>query len=201
MEYRMSRAGWENSTTLLFLLALFLAWPTFGLSFLGFFGWIAWTGYSRGNMVHKREALSLLLEPMFDRNVEGGQGYVRLIESLRLPWRREDAYDGFPEAEYRQCGRLVMLFLANNPPEAAAFIKAMREIDPTDFSAPHETLDYEEQNRQGNDLRLICYRAVEALMTNNDLPCFAGFDLAEISRRVTEMTKEQKARKRRRAAA
>ena len=40
MEYRMSRAGWENSTTLLFLLALFLAWPTFGLSFLGFFGWI-----------------------------------------------------------------------------------------------------------------------------------------------------------------
>lgn len=187
---------WEHKTNLLFILAVFLAWPTFGLSFLVLLGWISWVGYSRARKAEKRKVNSVLLEAIFERDPTD-QGYKRFILALDLPVQGEAR--NFPDPQLKQCGRLVMLYFAHNPGEAKIFIEALNALDPDKLVSPAELLQLENEEHQSfiwgfhsRDLRLVCFRAVEALMTNNDLPCFEPYDLKEISEQVTDMSMEQK---------
>lgn len=205
----MENSRWGNNTTLLFLLAVFLAWPTFGISFLAFFGWIAWSGYSRAKNAEKREAFSLLLKPIFEYEHILGErapedGYSYFIDELGLPFKNgcsSDANDSYPTiAQKKTCGRLVMQFLAHNPREAATFVKAVRKIDSAGDSELGEVLMYESSDAlklnyeyYSSDIRLVCFRAIQALMTNNNLACFEWCDLERVSEMVKEMSDRQKA--------
>ncbi|MGJ5618753.1 hypothetical protein [Sulfitobacter sp. MF3-043] len=203
----MTNTRWENSTTLLCVLAVFFAWPTFGLSILALFGWIAWTGYSKAQKAKNRQALSVELEPVFDKDGTG-DGYHSLMLSLGLPKKNESV--GLTEHQLlmlKECGRLVMLYFAHNPREAKAFMEARKKFDPDEFVSPGELLQWEDSEHRSfiwgyhsRDLRLVCFHAVKALMTNNDLPCFEPFDLEEISIQIKDMSLEQKAAAKRKAS-
>jgi hypothetical protein len=180
----MATTRGEKNTTLLFVLAVFLAWPTFGLSFLVLLGWIAWTGYSRARNAENRNTISLELEPIFDSD-ETGDGYHNLILSLNLPTKdKNGSLTDHQLSNLKKCGRLIMLYFAQNPREAKIFLEARKIIDPDEFVSAGELLQWEDQEHRSfiwgyhsSDLRLVCFRAVKALMTNNDLPCFELFDL------------------------
>jgi|TARA_R100000935_G_scaffold58859_1_gene98699 hypothetical protein len=196
----MATTRWKNNTTFLFVLAVFLAWPTFGLSFLVLLGWVAWTGYSRGKNAEKREHMSLLLEPLFAREHEQSSPYSNFIGQLELPIKDEFQNLILTSAQLEQCGRLVTQYFAHNPREATAFVNTLHSVDPWDDLSPGDALGCESQEHSSfiwghhsSDLRLVCFRAVKALMTNNDLSCFEPFDLDGISAQLEKMSKEQKA--------
>jgi len=206
-EHGLINTRWENRITLLFVLAVFLAWPTFGLSLLALFGWIAWTGYSRGQKAENRQAMSVELEPIFD-NDGTEDGYHNFMLSLGLPRKNENVeLTEYQLLMLKECGRLIMLYFAHNPREAKALMEARKMIDPDEFVSLGELLQWEDSEHRSfiwgyhsSDLRLVCFHAVKALMTNNDLPCFEPFDLEEVSIQIKHMSLEQKAAAKRKAS-
>lgn len=189
----MTDTRFQKNTTILFVLAVFLAWPTFGLSFIALFCWVAWSGYSKGKNAEKREAISLLLEPLFRRGRPDDEPYSNFIGHLDLPIKNEFQHLRKDEMQLEQCGRLVSQFFAHNPREATVFVNAIHAVDPCDESTPGEALYYEAHQRSAHDLRIVCFRAVKALITNNNLTCFEPFNLIDISAEIEEMLMEQKA--------
>lgn len=177
--------------TLSFLLALLLAWPTFGLSLLAWFGWRMWIGYSRAKASQKSEVMTALLEPVFRGE------YAMFAMGLQLPYPDhlldEDFNDGGvrTQKDMHQCGRLIMKYLAHNPKEAEAFIDALKYYGTTkqgEFEEPHEVLDWEfYRYRCDGPLKVVSYRAVAALMSNNTLTCFRSVDLGTVKERLQEM--------------
>ena len=62
-----------------FLLALFLAWPTFGLSLAIWLGWVAFSTYQRRSAAQNSDVMTALLEAIF-------RGEFReFAHSLELP--------------------------------------------------------------------------------------------------------------------
>lgn len=190
----MTSAGW------LFLVALFLAWPTYGLSLLAWFGWVGWSGYRAGRAREKSELTTTLLEPVFQGE------YADFVAHLHLPYPDHITDDEIiegdvrTEAEMHQCGRLIMKYLAHNPKEAEAFVAALRPHygGPNgELANPCDVIQWEFYDaRDDGPLKLVAFRAVEALMTNNTLPCFQSVDLAQ----VTELRKGMQERQAARAA-
>jgi len=181
-----------NGGSLFFIVALLLAWPTLGLSLLAWIGWIFWIGWNRARKSENSEILTARLEPVFDDD------YALFANNLSLPYHDHVSIDEILQGDLRsnqdlhQIGRLIMKYLSNNPREADRFMVAL-EVHGTasagNLTAPHEALDWEFQDkRRDGPLKLVSLRAVEALMTNNDLRCFRSVDLTAVSEMVNELT-------------
>ena len=155
------------------------------------FFWVAWTGYQRSNSSKRSDVMTALLEPIFRGE------YRHFAHGLELPWRDDISDDNAEHArtdeDLKQIGRLVMKYFAHNEKEADAFINALRQQSDSEngeLANPHEALQYEfYDNRHDGPLMLASYRAILALMTNNNLPCFRSVDKRFVSEKIVEMEK------------
>lgn len=106
-------------------------------------------------------------------------------------WRDFDIEER-SEEDMLLAGRLMRKFFEANPLAFYPLLAACEE-----FHAPREHLGLfdllcHEGISEERRARLQCYLAVEALMTNNKLPCFRTVNLQRVSEMVEEMIADQK---------
>lgn len=167
---------------ILFVVALVLAWPTFGLSLVVWFV-LAWS--KAKNKVAKsdrREELKTVIEPLFQGR------FADFYYALDVP-----TIGGNPsEQEAHQCGRHVMNYLAQNPSEAALFMKGLdkwKTKGSTTLCDPVTAAHNEKTTPQKGEIHLTSYRAIEAIKTNNpNLSCFKYVSILFVSLQISLMS-------------
>ena len=107
---------------ILLLVALVLAWPTFGLSLVAYFALRLVRGYlqAKAQMEGKqrRADFRTLMEPLFQGRIEE---FFVTLEIPRWAWA-----DGeFTKEEARECMKHILYFFSDNPDEAAQFTRAL----------------------------------------------------------------------------
>lgn len=125
--------------------------------------------------------------------------FSKIVFGLSLPytdasyekWRDFDIEERLEE-DMLLAGRLMRKFFETNP---LAFYPLLAACE--DFHAPQEHLGLfdllcHEGIPDERRARLQCYLAVEALMTNNNLPCFRTVNLQRVSEMVEEMIADKK---------
>lgn len=125
--------------------------------------------------------------------------FSKIMFGLNLPYK-DSIYEKWLDFDIQErlkedmflAGRLIRKFFEANP---LAFYPLLAACE--DFHAPHEHLGLFDLLCHGGmpDERrasLQCYLAVEALMTNNNLPCFSTVNLQRVSEMVEEMIADQK---------
>ena len=105
---------------ILFLIALLLAWPTFGLSILAWAGFAVIRGINRVNKkveaIDRRRDVASAIDPIF-----GGK-YEEFFLALDIPKRPGQH---FSSMNATQAGRHIMNYLAHNPTELTIFIQGL----------------------------------------------------------------------------
>ncbi|RYY22411.1 MAG: hypothetical protein EOP62_23250 [Sphingomonadales bacterium] len=160
---------------ILFVVALVLAVPTFGLSLVA---WAVVALMKAKGKRARRDNATAKLEPVF-----AGE-FADFVLSLDVPLREGQE---LTEAEAHQCGRHIMKYLANNPSEEVVFKRGVNK-----WKIGSAVGDWSPALAAGNeaarggrgDVHAVSYRAIEALMTNNTLGCFSKVDLPEVTRRA-----------------
>jgi hypothetical protein len=165
---------------LLFLLALVLAWPTFGLSILAWLALAFFKSKTKVDAIAERENRKALVEPIF-----GGR-FADFFRALDMPILYDHRMD---EATAHQCGRHIMNYLAHNPQEGALFMQGLKKWatkGSNQLCDPVTAAEAERSYDAKGEIHLVSYRAVEALMTNNKgLACFHSIDFGKL---VTQRT-------------
>lgn len=160
---------------LLFIVALVLAWPTFGLSILAWLVLAFFKSKAKVDAIDERENRKALIEPVF-----GGR-FSEFFKALDIPILHGSHVS---EADAHQCGRHIMTYLAHNPQEGALFLQGLKKwqtkgshqlCDPV--TAAKSERDYDAKA----EIHLVSYRAVEALMANNNnLRCFRSINFGKV---------------------
>jgi len=157
--------------TLLFIIALVLAWPTFGLSLVAWFIILFFKGKSKAIASSQRHVTKDVIEPLFQER------FAEFYMALDIPFFPGEKSD---LATSHQCGRFIMNYLAHNPVEAGIFLRGLKRWatkGSDQLCDPVEAAEYEVQYQDKQEVHLTAYRAIEALMKQNSLPCFRGVDL------------------------
>ena len=163
---------------ILFLIALFLAWPTFGISIIIWFILLFLNAKENVKAIERREHNLQVIEPLFEGR------FVEFFMALDIPiygWEKitnEDAY---------QCGRHIMSYIAHNPEEAVILVQGLEKKQleyPCDLITAAE--DERDLNAKG-EIHIVTYRAIEALITQNKIKCFEKIDLAGVLERQARL--------------
>lgn len=159
----------------LFLLALVLAWPTFGLSILAWLVLAFFKSKGKVDAIVERDNRKVLIEPIF-----GGR-FSEFFKALDMPILHGYCVD---ESDAYQCGRHIMNFLAHNPQEGALFLQGLKKWKTKGSYQLCDPVTAAESERTYNakaEIHLVSYRAVEALMTNNNgLRCFGAINYGKL---------------------
>lgn len=164
---------------ILFLLALVLAWPTYGLSVLAWVVIAIVMAKSKANRAVDRETRKIYIEPLFTGR------FADFFRALDVPTRGATVVS---EAHAHQCGRHIMNYVAHNPAEGAEFMRGLEKWrtkgDPQPCHPVVAAGDEVRFNQRGA-IHLVSWRAIEAVMTNNPgLECFRDIDLAGVKKRL-----------------
>ena len=166
----------RGEMAILFIVALVLAWPTFGLSLVAWFvlHFIKSNGDEQKRTV--RESGKLLLEPLF-----AGR-FAKFFTTLDVPildWAELN------DADAEKCGRHIMAYLAHNPEEGALFIRGLQKWKTKGAHHPLDPViaaESENMSQRKGEIHLASYRAIESLMTNNrQLTCFRAVCLPTVT--------------------
>jgi hypothetical protein len=169
---------------LLFIVALVLAWPTFGLSLVAWF-LLAWFSAARKAADKKlREQRRTLLELMFQRR------FADFFLALGVPtYSRAE----FTAEEAEQCGRHILNYLAHNPGEASLFIRGVEKHSLRNGAAPYDAAAAAHDEKCCSaeaEIHLVAYRAIVAIASNNkDMPCFSNVIVPRLKSRADDIEK------------
>lgn len=166
----------------LFILALILAWPTFGLSILF---WIVLAVIQSKQRAKKMEAMKesrTILDPLFDERFD------EFFLSLDLPLNNSAT---IAKEEAGKCGRHIVNFIAHNSEETELFIRGLKRwkggarartdstlCDPVQAARTESLLEKAE-------VHLSAYRAMEAISLNNrNLSSFQKINIPLLRERI-----------------
>jgi hypothetical protein len=166
---------------LLFLIALFLAWPTYGLSLLAWLGYAFLKARADAQKSLKRQERMPLWELLFPN------GYARFFDELDVP-----AFNDYELQRHdrEKCGRHIVNYLAQNDSEGLLFLQGLSRWRQADgvYADPIAAIAAERSLKGKGNVHLVAFRAIEAIMMNNPkLACFNMVDLTEVSHRVRMM--------------
>jgi len=157
---------------ILFVLALLLAWPTFGLSLVA---WFVWMFVHTKSKVETKDKIIENIEPLFQNKFGAFYSMLDVPKVRGAKISSEDA---------TQCGRFIMLYLAQNQEELLLFLRGLdrwKDKGSQTLCDPVTAAEYELNVRQKSEVHLAAYRAIEALISNNrNLRCFASVDFAAL---------------------
>jgi hypothetical protein len=160
---------------MLFILALLLAWPTFGLSLVA---WVIYKAMSGSSKISNRHRNVEVIEPFFDGRFD------HFFGALEVPTLSGNPV---PAADAHQAGRLIMNYVAHNQDEFRTFLNGVKfwtvpwgNRPPSAIAAVHS----ENVMETVATVRAASYRGIETLMMSNpELRCFRDVDLAGVSRK------------------
>lgn len=169
-----------------FILALLLAWPTFGLSLVAWFVLLFLKGAQQAKSSEQRKVVAEVIEPLFKGR------FADFHDALDVPyeWNAERT-----QSKSHQCGRFIMNYLANNPSEAAIFTRGLKRWATKgsgQLCDPVEAAEFEVRYDEKKEIHLTAYRAIEALMSQNNLPCFQGVDLDAVSQYISAIESRER---------
>lgn len=169
---------------ILFLVALLLAWPTFGLSIVAWLG-LAWAKAARtGQRASARRSRVAAIEPMFQYEYDDFDGFVDMMDLPMVPGMTMSS-----EEQYT-CGRLIMNYIAHHERECAVFIALFMATGRNHAGGGLSMASYTllvEKTQERKLAHAICYRAVETLISSNRLPCFRSVDYGEVVAQLANM--------------
>jgi hypothetical protein len=167
---------------ILFLVALVLAWPTYGLSILVWIVLAVVKANKKQSNIQQRQSRATLLEPLFNER------YSEFFNALDVPMVHGYVVTA-DNAE--KCGRHIVNYIAHNPQEGAVFTQGLRkwhtkgDVGPLD---PVLAAESETKFDAKGEIHLVSYRAIEALMTNNkSLTCFNAVDFGGVVEERTNL--------------
>lgn len=166
---------------LLFLLALLLAWPTFGISLLAWLIVVFINSQKRTDKIVARRERAILLEPLFTNQ------QADFFNALEVPLKPAIAAVSHDDAH--QCGRHIMNYIAHNPTELHAFVDGLKRWarDDGQMCHPVTALHVERRLGRGGGVHAVSIRAIEAMVTQNPgLQCFQQIDLARLRAKHAE---------------
>jgi hypothetical protein len=169
---------------ILFVVALVLAWPTYGLSLVGWLVLTIFKAKSKAGKVERRHEFVSMIEPLFQN--QHGSFFV----ALDIPKLHEFE---FSQADAHQCGRHIMNYFAQNPEDAALFIRGLDRWKTKGGQVlcdPITAAKCEITCGKKSEIHLASYRAIEALMVNNKgLKCFQPVNYGKLVeyRMMTEL--------------
>lgn len=160
---------------LLFVIALVLAWPTFGLSIVAWFVLLFFKSKGNAEKINRREEVKSIIEPLFQEQ------FSDFFMALDMPLHHGCE---LTKDEAHQCGRHVMSYLSHNPSEAAIFMQGLKKWATKGSSQlcdPATAAGDEKNYNAKGEIHLTAYRAVEAIMTNNNsFKCFHKIELGSV---------------------
>jgi hypothetical protein len=161
---------------ILFLVALLLAWPTFGLSIVAWFALSYFKGKAKAGAIEQRNERKLLIEPLFDDR------FAEFIYELDLPLKGGESMS---EVDAQKCGRLIMTYIAHNSEVGAFFMEGLRRwqgLNNEHIPLPHFAARSERITGKGGEIHLTCYKAIQDLIERNpNLRCFDPIDITSLS--------------------
>lgn len=171
--------------TLLFLVAVLLAIPTYGLSLLA---WIVWFVLAARNNAKDRitgldhmRATRSVIEPLV------GGTRSAFYQALDIP----KIYSGTRiESRDSQCGHHILNFISHNSELTRAFMEALklhRLKGSASLPTAIESIEFE-RSWQGGPMHHICYFAIATLTSQNSLPCFDDVDMASVTEKMLQIT-------------
>lgn len=166
---------------ILFIIALLLAWPTFGLSIVAWVAILFINAKGHANKVERREKVKEAVEPLFEGR------FAEFFLALDMPIYE---WEELSEAEAHQCGRHIMNYIAHNPTETSEFIRGLQKWKTKgapNLCDPITAAQDENRYNAKGEIHAVSYRAVEALMTNNSIPCFKKVDFDGIAAKKAMM--------------
>lgn len=167
---------------LLFLLALLLAWPTFGLSLLAWFA----LGFYHANVKvaagERRRKVADDIGPLFKEK------HDEFYKALDIPYLTQRTIS---DDDAMRCGRHIMNYIAHNPHELKIFMSGLQRWKTKGSYEPCDAItaatcenDY---NAKG-EIHLTSYRAIEALVANNpNLKCFSSVNLSRLAKYISSL--------------
>lgn len=170
--------------TLLFLLALLLAIPTYGLSLLA---WLVWFFLAARNnakdkitgLDHMRATRSVV-EPLV------GGTRSDFYQALGIPKISKGTSS---ESRDSQCGQHILNFISHNPDLTQAFMDALklhRLKGSASLPTAIDSIKFE-RSWQGGPMHHICYFAIATLTSQNNLPCFDDVDIALVKEKMLQI--------------
>ncbi len=169
--------------TLLFLLAILLAIPTYGLSLLA---WVAWFFLAARNNAKERisglermRATRSVVEPLV------GGTRSEFYQALDIP---KSYGDERSDASDSQCGQHILNFISHNPDATQAFMEALklhRLKGSASLPTAIEAIRFE-RGWQGGPMHQLCYLAIATLTEQNNLPCFDNVDVTSVMTKMRE---------------
>lgn len=160
---------------LLFLLALLLAWPTFGLSLIAWFAWFYLRAKNETDKVTARQEIQPLLEAVFTNR------HAEFFNALEIPIKPSTV--GISPADAHQCGRHIMNYIGHNRDELQVFLEGLKRWAKEDGQICHPADAALIERRLGGegDVYRVSLRAVDAIVSRNpQLPCFKSIDLVRL---------------------
>ena len=159
---------------ILFIIALVLIWPTKGFSFLAWISLFIILERNKNKKIKNREMMKIVIEPLFN-----GQ-FSEFFFALDVP-----IYSGIQitQEEAYKCGRHIMNYIAHNSSETTLFVQGLQKwktkgslhlCDPVTAAREEKSINIK------GEIHIVSYRAIEALMKNNNLKCFEKIDFARI---------------------
>ena len=156
---------------ILFIIALLLAWPTFGLSIVVWLILVFFKSKAKVEKIDRRREIVQIIEPLF----QGRFSEFFMAMDIPLIYGQD-----LTQEEAHKCGRHIMNYIAHNPSEAALFMNGLdrwRTKGSSELCDPITAARDEKNLNAKREIHVTSYRAIEAIMTNNyNLPCFRKID-------------------------
>lgn len=163
---------------ILLIIALILAWPTYGLSLIV---WGAALALKR-KLQNKSSARKSHLETVFRGR------YADFFLSLDIPTVSRLYGTSMSADEANQCGRHIANYISSHPDEMKLFISGLdrwRTKGSPELCDPVTAAQEECRFKAWGEIHIVSWRAAEAVMKNNrHLTCFNKVDLREITAKI-----------------
>lgn len=171
--------------TILFLIAILLAIPTYGLSLIAWAAWFFWTARNNARdriagLEHMRATRSVV-EPLV------GGTRSDFYRALDIPRINADTRS---ETLDLQCGQHILNFISHNPDATQAFMEALklhRLKGSASLPTAIEAIGFE-RGWQGGPMHHLCYQAIATLTAQNNLSCFDDVDMLSMVKKMRRIS-------------
>lgn len=149
---------------ILFIVALILLIPTYGLSLIIWFIIAFLKAKRKAGRVNVRKVNSVIIHPMFNGD------FASFYKSLKLPY-----LTNITSAYAESCGRHIANYISQNENEASLFLRGIeiwRLKGSSQFPSAAESALYEKNGGALGLVHLVSFRAIDYISSANNLACF-----------------------------
>lgn len=187
--------------TLLFLIALILAIPTYGLSILA---WVVWfflaarkNARDRFTDMANMRATRSVVEPLV------GGTRSEFYQALDIPKNTPKRYsigdpyvlqelEGKGETRESECGQHILNFISHNPDITNAFMEALkfhRLKGSASLPTAIEAIELE-RDQEGGPMHHICYFSIATITSQNNLRCFDNINIESMEKKMLQIVRD-----------